>query len=151
METVAEALFSGRFDARPAELQRIRDGLRAALEGAGVTGSRRDAVVMAVNEACMNVIQHGYAGRPGWIGVALTLEGDRLEAHIEDGAPALDPARVQPRDLAAVRPGGLGVHFMRSLMDSVEYRPDPGGTGNRLIMQVRLYKQEESHELRSDP
>ena len=148
---MAEALFSGRFEARPAELQRLRDGMRAALEAAGVTGSRRDAVVMAVNEGCMNVIQHGYAGRPGWIEVALTLEGNRLEACIEDGAPALDPARVRPRDLAVVRPGGLGVHFMRSLMDSVEYRPDPGGTGNRLIMQVRLFKQEEDHELRSEP
>ena len=151
METVAETLFSGRFDASPAELQRIRDGLRAALEDAGGTGSRRDAVVMAVNEACMNVIQHGYAGRPGWIGVTLGLDGDRLEVCIEDGAPALDPARVQPRDLATVRPGGLGVHFMRSLMDSVEYRPDPGGTGNRLIVQVRLYQQEGNHELRSEP
>ena len=58
---------------------------------------------------------------------------------------------MQPRDLATVRPGGLGVHFMRSLMDSVEYRPDPGGTGNRLIMQVRLYQQEGNHELRSEP
>jgi sigma-B regulation protein RsbU (phosphoserine phosphatase) len=34
-----------------------------------------------------------------------------------------------------VRPGGLGVHFIREIMDEVSYLPSPDQTGNLLSMK----------------
>ena len=43
---------------------------------------------------------------------------------------------IKPRDLSDVRPGGLGVHFIREIMDQVVY--DPGGECTELRMTKRL-------------
>jgi len=42
------------------------------------------------------------------------------------------------RDLGECRPGGLGVPFIRMLMDDWQLQPGPGGHGNVLRMRKRL-------------
>jgi anti-sigma regulatory factor (Ser/Thr protein kinase) len=90
-------------------------------------------LALALDEALANVIKHGYQGaadRP--IEVHLRpLEqpaGRRgIEVLVRDFGRQVDPASIRPRDLDEVRPGGLGVHLIKSLMDEAEYtRPDCG-------------------------
>ena len=55
---------------------------------------------------------------------------------IRDHGRSVDPSSIKSRDLDDVRPGGLGVHIMRSVMDRVEYRKR-GLTGMELSMTKR--------------
>jgi anti-sigma regulatory factor (Ser/Thr protein kinase) len=94
--------------------------------------------VLAIDEACMNIIQHAYGKEgSGEIRLHLALQHDRLTIELEDDAPCIDPQRVKPRALADVRPGGLGVHFIREIMDEMVFLPCQS-KGNRLRLVKRL-------------
>jgi len=99
-------------------------------------------VVLAVDEALSNVIRHGYDGRndqPIWL--RLWCNGDAaatgLRIVIDDEGRQVDPAQIVPRELEEVRPGGLGVHIIREVMDKVSYSARPGG-GMSLSMTKRF-------------
>ena len=54
--------------------------------------------------------------------------------------PAINSATMSPDELASqMRVGGLGLHFIRNLMDEVTYTADRRG-GNRLVMVKKLQK-----------
>jgi sigma-B regulation protein RsbU (phosphoserine phosphatase) len=55
-----------------------------------------------------------------------------------DFAQPVEVAKIRSRPLDEVRPGGLGVHLMRSVMDHVEFLPPPAGIGNLLQMVKRI-------------
>jgi sigma-B regulation protein RsbU (phosphoserine phosphatase) len=132
-------LLSLRFPARPERLGAMREAVEAACREAGCGESCTRDVVLAVDEACQNVIRHAYAGDPdGEIELEITRDGDRLVVLVRDFAPPSDPASVHPRDLADVRPGGLGTHFIHELMDEEELRPVEPGPGNLLRMVKRI-------------
>lgn len=137
--TAARVLMQVRFLARAENLRPVRQQVCDALTAAGCRRKTVRLLVLAVNEACMNVIQHGYRGDPdGEIDLRILNNGRELEFQIEDRAAAVDPSRVMPRPLDSLRPGGLGTHFIREIMDDYAFRVPPGGTGNLLIMKKRL-------------
>lgn len=100
------------------------------------------AIRLAVEEACTNVVDHGYAQRePGPLRLCLSLpEADLFEAVIEDEAQAFRPDEVPEPDVLSgsdERPiGGLGWFFIRQLMSEVRYESQ--ATGNRLTLRRRL-------------
>jgi anti-sigma regulatory factor (Ser/Thr protein kinase) len=134
-ENIATLVFS----ARPARLRLVR---ALVSEVARVEGCSTECVrdmVIAVDEACQNVIRHAYAGNPdGEIRLEIGRDGDCLTVDLIDFADPVDPARVGPRDLDDVRPGGLGTHFIRACMDEAAFRAPPRGAGNRLWMSKRI-------------
>ena len=126
------------FPAQPQELGAMRHKLAAALAQAGVESELRQALVLAVDEGCANVIRHAYGGAcEARIELRLSQRDNELNFELRDFAPCVDPAKVQPRDLDETRPGGLGINFIDTLMDSWSLQPLPGG-GNRLSMLKRL-------------
>jgi sigma-B regulation protein RsbU (phosphoserine phosphatase) len=135
----ASRLLELRFPARPGELRRVRSALREAVLESGVDEECAADVVMAVDEACQNVIRHAYAGQPdGTIELQVDRESDALVISLIDYAPEVDPEDVRGRDLDELRPGGLGTHLIRSAMDEVEFEKPPPGCGNLLRMVKRL-------------
>jgi anti-sigma regulatory factor (Ser/Thr protein kinase) len=104
---------------------------------AGFDENQRGRIVLAIDEACTNIIRHQYGGRcDGRLDIETCLCMDKgLEFVLRDYGPTRDPALFRGRDLADVRPGGLGIHIIREVMDSVEYGDAPGGG-----MQLRLRK-----------
>ena len=94
-----------------------------------------------MDEALCNVINHGYQRRPDgpiWLNL-WALDGDDqpgLKVVIEDRARQVDPAQIQSRNLEDIRPGGLGVHIIREIMDEARYEKREGG-GMRLTMVKR--------------
>jgi len=97
-------------------------------------------ISLAMDEALANVMRHGYKGqRDGriWISVWTHENPDALEIVIEDLGASVDPAKIRGRDLDDVRPGGLGVHFIRHTMDECMWEQRPGG-GMRLRMLKRV-------------
>jgi serine/threonine-protein kinase RsbW len=124
----------------PAELDRLAELRRMVRESVRAGGASQDCVddiCQAVDEAAMNAIIHGYAGTPGWVEVAVAVDGADVIVTIEDAAPAFDP-RLQPEpDMtvsALVRgPHGMGVHLMRLATDTLDWQPRDGG-GNILTL-----------------
>ncbi|UCD76807.1 MAG: ATP-binding protein [Phycisphaerales bacterium] len=94
-------------------------------------------ISLAVDEALCNIINHGYSKREDgriWLSVwALSTCPPHIRVVIEDLAQQVDVSEIEPRDLDVIRPGGLGVHLMRQIMDEVCYEKRPAG-GMRLTM-----------------
>ena len=85
------------------------------------------------------ITRHAYGGESdGVIEFEIEHRGDVLVFSLVDHAPAIDPSRVRPRDLDDIRPGGLGTHFIRRVMDEVEFSKPASGSGNLLRMVRRI-------------
>jgi len=111
----------------------------AALEG--FSGDDTHELTLAIDEALANVIKHGYQSRDDQP-IELTLKSVRtpegtpgLSIVVRDYGRQVDPTTIHGRDLNEVRPGGLGVHIIQTVMDEVEYSCPSGGG-----MQLRMVK-----------
>ena len=109
-----------------------------ACAGAGLPDDVAFAVRLAAEEACTNVIRHGYVGgTPGPVAVAIERDATRVVVTIEDRGTPFDPADAPPPPLDAPadeRPlGGLGWHLIRQVMDEVHHAHD-ARAGNRLTL-----------------
>jgi anti-sigma regulatory factor (Ser/Thr protein kinase) len=110
-------------------------------------------IALAVDEALCNVIRHGYdraTDRPIWLSLwPMNEDGhDRgVRIVIEDEAKQVDPTFIKGRALDDIRPGGLGVHIIREVMDEVDYEPR-GEKGMKLTL-FKKFTTETSHQ--SDP
>ena len=132
-----------RFPADPATLKEMRERIRAMAASVGATAELTEAIVVALNEACMNVIQHGYKGSSqGEYELRVGHHRGRHAMIFEllDHAPPIDVSRVKSRPLEDIRPGGLGVHFIEQLMDEMVFCAPPEGYGNQLYMSIRMDK-----------
>lgn len=134
----------------PAELERlaeVREAVREVARSCEAPVTCMDDLVQAVDEAVTNIIVHGYRGGPGTIEMAAELVGDDIVITIEDRAPTFDPMRTPPPDLTIPphrrRPGGMGIHLIRLAMDSVRYRPRPGGGNILTLRRSRVAKAKE--------
>ncbi|MHC4414530.1 MAG: ATP-binding protein [Planctomycetota bacterium] len=107
----------------------------------GFTEIQCGQISLAVDEALCNVITHGYDRRPDgrlWVNLwPLEASPPGIKVVIEDRAHQVDPDTIQPRDLDDIRPGGLGVHIIREVMDEVTYERR-SGPGMRLTMIKHL-------------
>ena len=107
-------------------------------EGAAMAGfgeSERHGIVLAVTEAHTNVIRHVYGGATDRrIDVLLHNQPGTFHMEIVDYGEFVSPDKIASRPLDEVRPGGLGVHLIKSTMDEVHYRKNAhGGTTLTLI------------------
>ena len=128
-------LLDMRLFARPDQLKAVRSAVRDAAIGAGCSDECADEVVIALNEACMNVMEHGYRLDPnGEMTLQLAVKDGMLVAWLGDQCAPIDAADLKSRELDDLRPGGLGVHFMRQCMDEVTCLAPPAGFGNLLQM-----------------
>ena len=124
-----------------------QDGLRAAVSALDrfETAHALDPeaawpVHVALDEVLSNVVRHGTAGRQNpVIEVTFALVAGSLEVTVVDDGPEWDPLALPPPDTAAPlearRPGGLGVHLVRNLMDRVAYTRERDR--NRLVFARR--------------
>ena len=138
-EGEAEILMELAFAARADRMAMVRASVAAAARSCGFAAEAEEDIVLAVAEACQNVILHAYRDQEdGRIELALFRRQDGILVRLRDYGPPVDPACIQPRSLDELKPGGLGTHFMRSLMDTVDYSLAPDGAGNLLHMTKRL-------------
>ena len=98
-------------------------------------------VQLAVDEACTNVINYAYPHGPGPLKITIEPEGRDALIIINDQGKAFDPTSVPPPDLAPDleqrKIGGLGIYFMKKLMDSISYSFHPR-EGNTLTLRKKL-------------
>ncbi|MFQ5415973.1 MAG: ATP-binding protein [Myxococcota bacterium] len=132
-------LLEHRIPARSDRLGEMRAAVRACVAAAGCSETPTADIVLAIDEACQNVIRHAYKGDPhGVIALEICRQGEQLIFSLHDLAPEIDPATVKGRDLDDIRPGGLGTHLIQKVMDQVDFLPPPRGVGNLLRMVKRI-------------
>lgn len=105
----------------------------------------RDAarIRLAVDEACANVLAHSCAeGDVDHFHVVCETEGGELTVRVQDSGPMFDLEKVPPPDIDAPLEkrdiGGLGLYFMRQIMDRVELLALPDGKEIVLAKRVRV-------------
>ncbi|MGA2402486.1 MAG: ATP-binding protein [Syntrophobacteraceae bacterium] len=131
--------------ADPAAMFMVRALAGKICERIGFEAKETDKLVLAVDEACTNVIRHAYdnSGDERII-VTFILGLDYLELTIRDFGSGADPATFRGRDLDQIRPGGLGVHFIKSAVDKVEYVTPPGG--GTLLKMIKFMPGQENDQ-----
>lgn len=128
------------FPASTEVLAAVRALLRDFCQEAGCGEECRDDLVLAVNEACMNIIQHAYGFATDCLfRLQLYVRDGVIVARLLDNGTPVTEAELRPRELDDLRPGGLGVRFMREVTDTLNYLPPPDGFTNLLQLTKRIY------------
>lgn len=136
MADVRHLIVRGRYENIPT----ITSFVGEAAEAAGFGESGVFHCQMAVDEACTNVIEHAYGGEDlGDIQITCTVEPGTCQVEVFDrGEPFVPDEIPEPRLQATIedlKPGGIGLHLMRQVMDTVEFSFTD--SGNRLLMIKR--------------
>jgi serine/threonine-protein kinase RsbW len=105
----------------------VREVTRRMAEGAGFSEGTPEQLALAVDEATTNAIEHAYGGDPGReVVIHFDDRGPDFRVEVIDTGAMVDPRTVPrvdlPRYVSERRKGGLGVHLMEKIMDSVTFR-----------------------------
>lgn len=118
----------------------IEGDVATFLSRAGVAGRAEHVGRLVVEEIVRNLVEHTppYASDETAV-VALTIAADAVTVVVEDTRPPFGPDDAPALDVAAPleerRPGGMGLHLVRSLTDELRYERHAGR--NRLTATVR--------------
>jgi len=122
----------------------VRHVVREAAEAFGFSEEDTAQIVMAVDEACANVLQHGYeAPSPerDKVYVRTIFGRDRLIVEVIDEAKRFSPIDRKALDLEEFlekkQPRGFGLYVIQALMDELEHEYREG-EGNRLRLVKHL-------------
>jgi len=101
-----------------------------------------EEIKLAVDEACANVIKHAYKGDTSKkIMLKYQVTRDAFTVIIEDSGITARKGMIKGRNLDDLRPGGLGVHFIKKVFDTFQFDKRKG-KGNRLTlirhMQIKI-------------
>jgi serine/threonine-protein kinase RsbW len=120
-----------RVKSKTENLSEIRDFVSGNARAAGILEATVENIILAVDEACTNIIKHAYKLSPeGEILIKINYDDEKFTVTIIDYGKSFEPDRVPLPDLQKYyrehRVGGLGMYLMKSLMDNVEYITVPG-------------------------
>lgn len=88
----------------------------------------------AVDEACSNVIKYAYdSDHTKDIVIKYEFTKDRFIVVIEDKGKKSDLSMIRGRSLENVKPGGLGIHFIKKVFDIYKF-DNRKRKGNRLVL-----------------
>jgi serine/threonine-protein kinase RsbW len=96
-----------------------------------------NALVLAVNEAVTNIIEHAYQGQAGQpIRLEAEIFADRLIVRIYDWGEAFDPTTVKPPAFDGSREKGFGMYIIAHAVDEVHYVRDAQGRNCVSLMKI---------------
>jgi anti-sigma regulatory factor (Ser/Thr protein kinase) len=144
----AELLLKLVIRSNPSMLCVVRGAMERLTEIFGFSPPECRSVTRAVDEALTNIMRHSYGGR---VDRPIEMEihripgrqkgkrGDGLEILLLDCGPAINRAKLRGRELDDIKPGGLGLHFIRQSMDRVVFKRMGKANQLRLVkyLQVR--------------
>lgn len=123
-----------RYPGEPASVPLIRNYVGAIAHELGFCEAGVRDILIAVSEAATNALKHGSPGdERDEIAVRCHAEADRLVIDVMDQGRGFDPLAVPVPVAEQLREGGMGIFFMRTLMDEVSFDCSSGGTTVRLV------------------
>jgi anti-sigma regulatory factor (Ser/Thr protein kinase) len=138
------------FPARFSRLDEVRDFVGQAADASGLSPDAIYQVQLAVDEAFTNIVEHAYGGEcDKEILCTCRFLANGLSITLRDCGQSFDPTRVPDPDLEADleerQIGGLGLFFIRQLMDEVEFAfTSETETGQKCnVLKMIKYKEKE--------
>ena len=127
--------FIGRYE----NLAAIGKFVSRIAQKAGLDAAQVYAVRLAVDEACTNIIEHGYGSEElGEIECACDITPSGVTVQLRDWSAGFSPEDIPPPNYAVpleqLKPRGAGLYLMRQMMDDVHFHFDAVG-GNLLTMK----------------
>ena len=119
-------------------LHRIREFIAGMATEAGIGQHEIDNIELAVDEACTNIIEHGYTSDDPKkeLTVRMEIDSSKIVLTVIDHAEPFNMLLYEPRDVSQLRDegrdGGLGIRLIKRIMDDIDYRTIDGQ--NELIM-----------------
>ncbi len=128
------------FPANESELNEIKSYVAGVCEEANITSKDVDSILLAVEEACTNVIRHAYLYASGTIKLQITLSRKQLVFTVIDNGRTFDFDSAGTPDLERYvetgRKGGLGIYLIRKVMDNVSYKTVNGENHLRMVKKL---------------
>ena len=122
----SQFIFNRIYPAEMTALPRIMSEVLDAAQQSGWHGDNLGHLELVLEEGVVNIINHAYQENSGEVVVSLIAVEGGVMLRLEDAGIPFDPASISVSDLDAAaeeRPiGGLGIHLMKSIADSIEYR-----------------------------
>jgi serine/threonine-protein kinase RsbW len=127
-------------EAKLENVPELRRFVTEVCEEANIPAGVTHDLQLAVDEACTNIVLHGYAGQEaGRISLSFHWDSREVVITISDSGHAFDPRSFPEPDLDAAwearQVGGLGVHLIRHLVDGIRYETD-----DQLVNHLTLVK-----------
>ena len=124
------------------EVGRLRAFFFSVCREHGIDDENAKTLNLALEEWVANVINYAYPkGMRGHVEVTADVSDDVLTFVIKDHGAAFDPTQHEEVDIDAELDeraiGGLGIHLIRTIMDTVEYQRTSDGY-NRLVLTKRI-------------
>src|SRR2546421_8213859 len=119
-------------------LTRTRWALLGYLEELGAGDDVMGDVILALDEACANVVRHAFPQGHGSFRLAADLTDDEVLVEVEDDGVGFNPREVGSRSVAPDALSGRGLGMIRKLMTSVEVESPVTSGGTRLRMRKAL-------------
>lgn len=118
----------------------IREFTKSAAEECNCPDETIGKIILAVDEACTNIIKHAYKYSPdGNIIISSKFENGKFIISITDEGKHFDPSRVPEPNLLQYqgqkRAGGLGMFLMKKLMDEVKYSTLTGNKNQVILVK----------------
>jgi len=128
------------FKAEKSDLNYIRTFIKDFLIEKKIKEDLQYQIILAVGEAIMNIVQHAYKGGNASkkIKVDLSLIDEILILDFFDEGIKADPSKIKPRKLEEIRPGGLGTHFIKMVMDDILWGETKDNWVNHLILKKKI-------------
>lgn len=130
------------FTSDTCRLAEIRQTVRDFLSACGFEECEAELLVLALDEACTNIIRHAYGNACKPVRLEMDRRRDCVRFTLRDYGKSCDPERIRSRNLEDVRPGGVGVHIIKQAFDNVTYEPRPRGT--KLVLEKRYPRKEDA-------
>ena len=124
------------------EVGRLRAFFFSVCREHGIDDETAKTLNLALEEWVANVINYAYPkGMRGHVEVTADVSDDVLTLVIKDHGAVFDPTQHEEVDIDAELDeraiGGLGIHLIRTIMDTVEYQRTSDGY-NRLVLTKRI-------------
>jgi len=117
----------------PANLADVRHAIEALARECGFGTEAIGEIGLVVNEAMANIIRHAYGNAPDRpIKISADYSGDTLRIVLRDWGNGRDPSDCCGND-DPLKPGGVGLNCLRTLMDDVRFEPQPDGMELTLV------------------
>jgi anti-sigma regulatory factor (Ser/Thr protein kinase) len=117
--------FSVRLPVDAQSVPLVRGLLRQALEHLGVAAAGIDDILLALTEACANVVQH--AGDHDEYQVDVAIDDTVCRISVLDDGDGFDPEAVAAEEPRSPLEGGRGLLLMRALVDRLAFRETEDG------------------------
>ena len=136
-----DVAFSVRLPVDAQSVPLVRGLVRQALQYLGVAATGIDEVLLALSEACANVVQH--AGEREEYQVDVTIDDHVCRIAVLDDGEGFDVESAAAARPASPFEGGRGLGLMQSLVDRLDFRHTEDGRHGghlekRLVTSPRL-------------